>query len=126
MLIAKWESAMSAMQTVTIAKGNGHVELPLLEPTLGPAMIDIRRLLEETGCWAYDPALGETGVCRSAITYVDGDEGVLLYRGYPIEDLAEHGDFLETCYLLLKGELPNVAQNKEFVDTVTRHTMVHE
>jgi citrate synthase len=126
MLIAKWESAMSAMQTVTIAKGNGHVELPLLEPTLGPAMIDIRRLLEETGCWAYDPALGETGVCRSAITYVDGDEGVLLYRGYPIDALVDRCDYLDVAWLLLNGDLPSAAQKAKFTDDITYHTMVNE
>ena len=117
---------MSAMQTVTIAKGNGHVELPLLEPTLGPAMIDIRRLLEETGCWAYDPALGETGVCRSAITYVDGDEGVLLYRGYPIDALVDRCDYLDVAWLLLNGDLPSAAQKAKFTDDITYHTMVNE
>jgi citrate synthase len=114
------------MQTVTIAKGNGHVELPLLEPTLGPAMIDIRRLLEETGCWAYDPALGETGVCRSAITYVDGDEGVLLYRGYPIDALVDRCDYLDVAWLLLNGDLPSAAQQAKFTDDITHHTMVNE
>ena len=117
---------MRAMQTVTIAKGNGHVELPLLEPTLGPAMIDIRRLLEETGCWAYDPALGETGVCRSAITYVDGDEGVLLYRGYPIDALVDRCDYLDVAWLLLNGDLPSATQKAKFTDDITHHTMVNE
>ena len=76
-------------QTVAIERGNIKAQLPLLEPTLGPAMIDTRRLREETGYWAYDPSFGATGACRSAITYVDGDEGVLLYRGYPIDQLVD-------------------------------------
>src|ERR1700746_2696977 len=76
--------------------------------------------------FTYDPGYTSTGACESKITYIDGDEGILLYRGYPIEDLAEHGDFLETCYLLLYGELPNASQKADFVDRVIHHTMVHE
>src|SRR5690242_16194267 len=78
--------------------------LPTLRPTIGPPMADIRGLHREAGCYTYDPALGETGICRSAITYVDGDEGVLLYRGYPIADLVERCNYLEICWLLLNGE----------------------
>ena len=80
----------------------------------------------ETGIFTYDPGFTSTGSCESKITYIDGDEGVLLYRGYPIDDLAEHGDFLETCYLLLYGELPTAAQKTDFDDRVVHHTMVHE
>jgi citrate synthase len=117
---------MTTPQTVALDRGNIRAELPLLEATLGPAMIDLRRLREETGWWAYDPALGETGVCRSAITYVDGDEGVLLYRGYPIDQLVERCDHLEVAWLLLNGELPSAAQQTKFRDDITHHTMVNE
>ncbi len=113
-------------QTIDFGHGNQRAELPLLEPTLGPPMIDIRRLREETGCWAYDPALGATGACRSTITYVDGDEGILLYRGYPIDQLVEHSNYLEVCWLLLNGELPNAAQQAQFTHDITHHTMVNE
>src|SRR5262249_21063225 len=119
------EASMSAAQTVALTRGNSVAELPLLAPTLGPAMIDTRRLREETGYWAYDPAFGETGACRSAITYVDGDEGVLLYRGYPIDQLVERCDFLEVCWLLLNGNLPNATQKAKFTDDITHHTMVN-
>ncbi|MFX5476326.1 citrate/2-methylcitrate synthase, partial [Acinetobacter baumannii] len=84
------------------------------------------KLYAQTGMFTYDPGVTSTASCESQITYIDGDEGVLLYRGYPIEQLAEHGDFLESCYLLLHGELPNATQKEEFVKTVTQHTMVHE
>ena len=89
-------------------------------------MVDIGKLYAQTGAFTYDPGFMSTASCESAITYIDGDEGVLLYRGYPIEQLAEHGDFLETCYLLLEGHLPNAAQKADFDYRVTRHTMVHE
>ena len=112
--------------TINFGHGNQRAELPLLEPTLGPPMIDTRRLREETGCWAYDPSFGQTGACRSAITYVDGDEGVLLYRGYPIDQLVERSDYLEVCWLLLNGDLPSRAQKAGFVNDITHHTMVHE
>ena len=92
----------------------------------GPSVIDIRKLYGQTGMFTYDPGFTSTASCESKITYIDGDEGVLLYRGYPIEQLAEHGDFLETCYLLLYGELPTAAQKADFDYRVTRHTMVHE
>jgi citrate synthase len=89
-------------------------------------VIDIRKLYGQTGKFTYDPGFMSTASCNSAITYIDGDKGELLYRGYPIENLAENADFLETCYLLLKDDLPNTAQKKEFVETVMKHTMVHE
>ncbi len=107
----------------------GHTELPplpLLHPTLGMPMVDIRSLPKESGCLAYDPALGETGICRSAITYVDGDNGVLLYRGYPIDTLVEHCSFLETAWLLLNGELPDTGQLTQFTRDITLHTMLNE
>ncbi len=113
-------------KSVTVAWGNRRAELPLLEPRLGPAMIDLRRLREETGCWAYDPALGETGICRSAITYVDGDNGVLLYRGYPIDVLVENCSHLETAFLLLHGELPDRGELAVFTRDITRHAMLPE
>jgi citrate synthase len=101
-------------------------ELPLLHPTLGPPMIDIRGLHRSSGNYAYDPGLGGTGICRSAITYVDGDNGVLLYRGYPIEALVEGCSYLEICWLLLNGELPSATQLDRFTWDITHHTMVNE
>jgi citrate synthase len=95
-------------------------ELPLLRPTIGPSMLDIRGLFRESGSYAYDPALGETGICRSAITYVDGDNGVLLYRGYPIDALVERCSYLEICWLLLEGELPTAAQLDGFASDLDR------
>jgi citrate synthase len=103
-----------------------NTSYPIYEGTIGPAVIDISKLYAETGMFTYDPGYTSTGSCESKITYIDGDEGILLYRGYPIEQLAEHGDFLETCYLLLYGELPTAAQKTDFDNRVTRHTMVHE
>ncbi len=98
----------------------------LLHPTIGSPMVDIRHLHQEQGCYAYDPALGETGICRSAITYVDGDNGILLYRGYPIDAVVENCGFLEAAYLLLNGELPDAAQLAQFTRDITRHTMLNE
>ena len=102
------------------------VEFPVFGGSVGPDVIDIRTLYGKTGAFTYDPGFLSTASCSSKITYIDGDAGVLLYRGYPIEQLAQQCDFLETCYLLLKGELPTQAQRDEFVGTVTQHTMVHE
>jgi citrate synthase len=101
-------------------------ELPVLDGTVGPKVIDVRKLYAETGCFTYDPGFTSTGSCQSAITYIDGDAGLLLHRGYPIEDLAERSDFMEVCYLLLHSELPNRAQKDRFVHDITYHTMVHE
>ena len=106
--------------------GDKTLEFPVYGGTIGPDVIDIRALYGKTGMFTYDPGFLSTASCRSTITYIDGDQGVLLYRGYPIEQLAVHCDFLEVCYLLLNGELPTQAQKDEFVYTVTRHTMVHE
>jgi len=101
-------------------------ELPILTGTLGPDVIDIRSLYAKTGNFTYDPGFTSTASCTSKITFIDGDAGVLLYRGYPIEQLAEKCDFLEVCYLLLNGDLPNGAEMKGFVTTVSQHVMVHE
>jgi citrate synthase len=103
-----------------------EVNFPVMEGTLGPDVIDIRTLLKETGTFTFDPGFTSTASCESKITFIDGDKGQLYYRGYPIEQLAENSDYLETCYLLIYGELPSAAQHKEFVETITKHTMVHE
>ncbi len=112
--------------TLSLNDGGKPVDFPVLSGTIGPDVVDIRTLLGQTGKFTYDPGFLSTASCRSAITYIDGDAGVLLYRGYPIEQLAQHCDFLEVCYLLLHGELPNQEQKAQFVTTVTRHTMVHD
>lgn len=101
------------------------IELPIYSGTLGPDVIDVQKLLKN-GLFTYDPGFVATSACESAITYIDGAKGVLLHRGYPIEELAENADFLETCHLLLYGELPTDAQRNKFASTVTHHTMVHE
>ena len=101
-------------------------ELPVINGTLGPSVIDVRRLYAETGMFTYDPGFTSTGSAESAITYIDGENGVLLHRGYAIEDLAKHSNFLEVCYLLLYGKLPNVEENKKFTHNVTYHSMLNE
>ncbi len=112
--------------TISFSDGVAPVEFPVLGGTIGPDVVDIRTLLGKTGKFTYDPGFLSTASCRSAITYIDGDEGVLLYRGYPIEQLAQHCDFLEVCYLLIYGELPDQKEKDQFVNIVTRHTMVHD
>src|ERR1700727_2495735 len=112
--------------SATLAVDGKSAELPVKTGSIGPSVIDIGKLYAQTGMFTYDPGFTSTASTESKITYIDGDEGVLLYRGYPIEDLAEHGDFLETCYLLLYGELPTAAQKENFDDRVVHHTMVHE
>ena len=116
---------MDKKATLSLNDGRSF-EFPVLTGSVGPEVIDIRSLYGKSGMFTYDPGFLSTASCNSTITYIDGDAGVLLYRGYPIEQVAEHCDFLETCYLLLNGELPNVGQKDEFVTTVTRHTMVHD
>src|SRR5688572_810473 len=111
--------------TLKLPDGN-QLEFPVLNGTTGPDVVDIRTLYGKSGMFTYDPGFMSTASCTSAITYIDGDAGVLLYRGYPIEQLAQNCDFLEVCYLLLNGELPNVKQKDEFVGIVTHHTMIHE
>lgn len=112
--------------TLSFSDGTPSLEMPIYKGTIGPDVIDIRKLYASTGMFTYDPGFMSTAACNSSITYIDGDKGELLYRGYPIEQLAVNCDFLETCYLLLNGELPNQAQKDEFVSLVTNHTMVHE
>ncbi len=102
------------------------IDLPARIGTMGPSVLDIRHLYGETEMFTFDPGFTSTASCESKITFIDGDAGVLLYRGYPIDQLAEHGDFLETCYLLLYGELPSAAEKANFDYRITRHTMVHE
>ena len=106
--------------------GFDTIELPVLQGTLGNDVIDIRALKQSTNMFTLDPGFVSTASCESKITFIDGDKGLLYYRGYPIEQLAEHSDYLEVCYLLIYGELPTKEQKKAFVNTVTRHTMVHE
>ncbi len=118
---------MTTNNKAVLTYGEGKTaEFPVLKATIGPDVIDIRSLYGKTGQFTYDPGFLSTASCSSKITYIDGDEGVLLYRGYPIEQLAAKCDFLEVCYLLLNGEMPNQEQNKDFVNTITRHTMVHD
>ncbi|HEX9435146.1 MAG TPA: citrate synthase [Burkholderiales bacterium] len=116
-----------ADKTATLKLPDGKsLEFPVLSGSVGPEVVDIRTLYGKSGMFTYDPGFMSTASCTSAITYIDGDAGILLYRGYPIEQLAQHCDFLEVCYLLLNGELPNRKQKDEFVNIVTHHTMVHE
>ena len=115
-------------ESVTIiddATGN-KVQLPLLSPTSGPKTIDIGALYKELGYFTYDPGFMSTASCSSAITFLDGNKGVLQYRGYPIEQLAEHSSYLEVCYLLINGDLPNKQELDDFVNEITNHTMLHE
>ena len=112
--------------TLTDNETGKSVELPVLDGTIGPKVIDIRKLYAQTGYFTYDPGFMATAACRSSITYIDGDEGVLMYRGYPIQELAEKSDFLEVAYLLLNGELPTAKEKAQFVHDITHHTMVHE
>ena len=112
--------------TITLDGTNKSTTLPLLGGTLGPHVADIRKLYGDLGIFTFDPGYGATAACESTITYIDGDAGILLYRGYPIDQLAEKSSFLEISYLLLNGDLPNAAQYEEFRKGVTYHTMLHE
>ena len=116
---------MSQSIKVEIA-GKEPLELPVLKGTLGNEVVDIRTFTKGSGMFTFDPGFVSTASCESKITFIDGDKGYLYYRGYPIEQLAEQGDYLETCYLLIYGELPNAEQKEQFVNTVMHHTMVHE
>ena len=120
------KSDTPAGETATLTIGGKSFELPIRRGALGPDVIDIGPLYREAGVFTYDPGFTSTAACESDITFIDGDEGVLLYRGYPIDQLAEHGDFIETCYLLYYGELPTPAQRREFEHAITMHTMIHE
>ena len=113
-------------KTATLTLNGNSYDLPVLTPTLGPDVLDIRKLYAEADVFTFDPGFTSTAACESAITFIDGDKGELLHRGYPIEQLADESNFLEVCYLLLYGELPTAPQLADFVNRVTNHTMVHE
>ena len=113
-------------KTATLSLDGKTYDLPVMSPTLGPDVLDIRKLYAQADVFTFDPGFTSTAACESAITFIDGDKGELLYRGYPIEQLAEESSFIEVCYLLLYGELPNASQLQDFEHRVTRHTMVHE
>ncbi|HEX7798856.1 MAG TPA: citrate synthase, partial [Asticcacaulis sp.] len=117
---------MTQTTDANLKLGDKAVDLPVLKGTLGPDVVDIRKLYGATDAFTYDPGFTSTASCESKITYIDGDAGVLLHRGYPIGELAAKSNFLEVCYLLLHGELPNVAEFEDFETTITRHTMLHE
>ncbi|HEX9703059.1 MAG TPA: citrate synthase [Rhodospirillales bacterium] len=112
--------------TLTDNRTGKSVELPVMSGTLGPDVIDVRKLYPQTGCFTYDPGFTSTGSCESKITFIDGEKGILLYRGYPIDVLAEKTDFMEVCYLLLYGELPTAKEKEKFENGITYHTMLHE
>lgn len=112
--------------TLTDNESGQQWELPVIDGTVGPRVIDIRKLYGETGMFTYDPGFTSTASCDSEITYIDGDKGILMHRGYRIEDLAEHCDFMDVCHLLLNGDLPNAEQKTKFEHDITYHTMLHE
>ena len=118
--------ASKGTATLTFSGGKPAVELPVLSGSIGPDVVDSRALGGKSGVFTYDPGFLSTASCSSTITYIDGERGLLLYRGYPIEQLAEQCDFLEVCHLLLNGELPTADQKKKFDDTVKGYTMLHE
>ncbi|HQT67563.1 MAG TPA: citrate synthase, partial [Acetobacteraceae bacterium] len=125
-MVNKANHKAAGTATITMDATGKTAKLPLLEGSVGPQVADIRKLSNELGIFTFDPGYGGTASCESSITYIDGDAGILLYRGYPIEQLAEHSTFLEVAYLLLNGELPNEAEFKTFSNGVTMHTMLHE
>ncbi len=122
----KVQEDTAASMTLTDNATGQSVDLPVLGGSVGPNVVDIRKLYGETGHFTFDPGFVSTASCESAITYIDGDEGVLLYRGYPIDELADNSDFLEVCYLLLDGELPTAEQKAKFEHDITYHSMIHE
>src|SRR3954464_14239578 len=109
-------------QSVTMGVNGTNHAYKVLEGTVGPEVVDIRKFYAETGMFTYDPGFTSTAACDSGLTYIDGDKGVLLHRGYSIKELAEKSDFLEVCYLLLHGELPNTSEKEKFVYSITHHT----
>ncbi len=120
-------AAPKAYASISVKDNKGEAwELPVLKGTIGPDVMDVRKLYTEHGLFTYDPGYGSTGSTASAITYIDGEEGILMHRGYRIEELAKHSDFMEVCYLLLEGELPNAKQKATFERDITYHTMLHE
>jgi len=122
----KGKNGKSETFTLTDNRSGVSYELPIMKGTLGPDVIDVRRLYSETGCFTFDPGFTSTGSCESKITFIDGEKGILLYRGYPIDVLAEQSDFTEVSYLLLYGDLPSPKQKKKFESGITYHTMLHE
>ena len=116
---------MTQTPPAKVTVGDKVIDLPILKGTLGPDVIDIRKLYAQSDAFTYDPGFTSTASCESKITFIDGDQGVLLHRGYPIDQLASQSSFLETCYLLLHGELPTAAEYETFENTITRHTMLH-
>ena len=125
-IVMEGNGGMSTQKMASLSYNGQHYEFPISSGTLGPEVIDMRSMYAKTGAFTYDPGFMSTASCKSAITYIDGDKGELFYRGYPIEQIAVHCDYLETCYLLKNGFLPNKAQYDEFVADVKTHTMVHE
>jgi citrate synthase len=126
---APYETGLERRDMSTEAKiilGDKTIDLPVKDGSIGPQVLDIRKLYGQTGAFTFDPGFTSTASCESAITYIDGDQGVLLHRGYPIEQLAEHSSFMEVAYLLTEGELPSAEELKRFEHTISRHTMVHE
>src|SRR6476620_2947489 len=126
MTVSESYSRKTVAPEASLAVAGGHHELPVRKGTLGPDVIDITTLYAKTDHFTYDPSFTSTASCESKITFIDGGKGVLLYRGYPIDELAEHSTFVETCYLLLYGELPTKAQYNAFDNRIVKHTMVHE
>ena len=116
---------MADKKAQLIIEGAAPIDLPVYSGTMGPDVVDVRGLTAE-GVFTFDPGFMATSSCESKITYIDGEKGVLLHRGYPIDQLAEKSDFLETCFLLLKGELPSAEEKTKFDNTIKNHTMVHE
>jgi citrate synthase len=117
---------MTDTGSASLTIGDKTITMPILKGAIGPDVIDVRKLYAETDAFTFDPGFTSTASCESAITYIDGDKGVLLYRGYPIDQLAKGSTFLEVCYLLMNGELPNAAQYAEFEHSITMHTMLHD
>src|SRR3569832_1254294 len=120
------ESKIKTVGKASLNYDGKEYELPVLAGTQGPNAVDIRKLYDQADIFTYDPGFTSTASTESNITFIDGDKGILQYRGYSISDLAEHSTFLEPCYLLLYGELPNQSQKEKFSYSITRHTMVHE
>ena len=117
---------MTDTGSASLTVGDKTLSLPILKGSVGPDVIDVRKLYAETDCFTFDPGFTSTAACESAITYIDGDKGVLLHRGYPIDQLAYNSTYLEVCYLLMNGELPNAAEYAEFEHSITMHTMLHD
>ena len=117
---------MGENKNAKLTFGDKEIDLPILEGSIGPDVIDVSQLYAKSNAFTYDPGFTSTASCESKITYIDGDEGVLMYRGYPIDELARESDFLEVCYLLLYGELPNADEKAKFTNGITYHTMVHD